>query len=392
MKSKIAVVKVHPQALEPVMLERVGELMKLLGGVGKFCRKGDTILVKPNISMPEALQCVSPSVTWAVAKLFSDYGCEVLIGEDPPVFVQEDEAYSQFGLHQVAQKAHAKVVSLRYGPHTKVKVPRDGFFSEIEISTIALEADFVVSVATMKTVNVTTVSLGLKNIKGLIRPSWKRKFHCEGLNQGIVDLNATLGKRLSIIDATFGRDTSARVCYPVGLLMGSGDPVAADAVCARIMGFDPERIEHIKGAWKAGLGALDSGDIEIQGEKIEDWMGRFPFSSPKNPFELAATSGGKIRIIQGKPCSACLNELGESLALCEDQLEDMPELTILVGPEAEPNISSEHLILFGNCLQKHRSRGIYVGGCPPSEYEPLRVGSLKEVLIKILQGKETRLD
>jgi len=387
MKSEVALVKVHPQGIASAVLRAVRESVDFIGGVERFCSKGNKVLVKPNISSPDGFECANPSVTWAVANIFSEYGCKVVIGDDPAIPIKENFAYTEYGLYELAEKANAKVVSLRYGPHTRVKVPGSGFFSEIEVSRIAREADLVVSVAAMKSANITTVTLGLKNMKGLVRPCWKRKFHCEGLNQGIVDLNAAIRPGLTIIDATFGKDLSASpwVSYPVGLIIASGDPVAADAVCARVMGFDPEKIEHIRLAKERGLGVLDLKNIEIRGEKIENWAGKFPFSPPKNPFELAEKSGGRIKIIQGNPCSVCLNNLGESLALHEDNLKDFEEVTILVGPEAKPCLSSGYIILFGKCLKKHKDKGIYVGGCPPHEYEAAKTGSLKKVLTKILE-------
>ena len=387
-KTRVVLVKVHPQAIASTILNKVRETINLLGGVENFCHKNNTVLLKPNISSSGALYCTNPSVTWAVAKTFSEYGCKVLIGDDPVIPTKEEIAYTEYSLYALAEQAKAKVVSLRYGPHSKAKVPGGGFFSEIQLSSFAIEADLVVSVAAMKSINITTVSLGLKNMKGLVKSSWKRKFHSGNLNQGIVDLNKIVKQRLTVIDATFGKDTSARVCYPVGLLIASRDPVAADAVCTRIMGFDPEKIEHIRFAQEAGLGTLDMENIDIVGERIENWTGKFCFSSPKNPFELVKKAGGKIKIIQGNPCSACLNELGESLALWENQLEDFKDLIILVGPKAKPHVSCRHVILFGNCLKKYKDKGVYVAGCPPTEYGPAKTDSLKKVLTKILDKRE----
>lgn len=385
MKSQVALVRVHPQATAPIVLRKVKEVIDLIGGVANFCSKNDKVLVKPNISSPDGFECANPSVTWAVAKVFSEYGCEVLIGEDPAIPIKEDFAYTEYGLYELAEKANAKVVSLRHGPHTRVKVPERGFFSEIEVSRIAQEANLVVSVAAMKSANITTVTLGLKNMKGLVRPYWKRKFHCQGLNQGIVDLNTAVKPGLTIIDATFGKDLSARVCFPVGLIIASSDPVAADAVCARIMGFDPQKIEHIKLAKEAGLGVLDLENIELKGEEIKNWIGKFPFSCPKNPFKLVEESGGRIKIIQGNPCSVCLNELGQSLYLYKDHLKEFKDIQILIGPEAKPRVSSGDIILFGRCLEKYKDEGIYINGCPPHEYKPAKTGSLKKVLAMILE-------
>lgn len=386
MKTKLALVKVHPQAIESIIFEKVKKSISLIGGIARFCKKGDKILIKPNIASPDCFECTNPSVTWAVAKVFSDYGCNVFIGEDSAIPIKEDFAYLGYNLYELAEKAKAKVISLRYGPHIKVKVPRNGFFSEIEISKFAKEVELIVNVPVMKSTNITTVTLGLKNIKGLIRPYWKRKFHCEGLNQGIVDLNSVVKPGLTIIDGTFGKDLSARICFPVGLIIASSDTVAADSVCARIMGFEPEKIDHLRLAGEVGLGTFNLEEIEIKGEKIENWIGKFPFSSPKNPFKLVEKSEGRIKIIQGNPCSLCLNELGQSLFLHEDNLKIFKDVKILVGPGAKPSTSSGYTILFGKCTEKYKDKGIYLKGCPPTDYEQAETGSLKKVLTKILKS------
>lgn len=386
MKTKLALVKVHPQAIASIVFEKVKESIDLIGGIARFCKKEDKVLIKPNISSPDGWECTNPSVTWAVAKVFSDYGCNVLIGEDSAIPIKENFAYSGYNLYELAEKANAKVVSLRYGPHMKVKVPGNSFFPEIEISKFAKEVKLIVNVPVMKSANITTVTLGLKNMKGLIRSSWKRKFHCEGLNQGIVDLNSVVRPGLTIIDGTFGKDMSGRACFPVGLIIASSDTVAADSVCARIMGFEPEKIEHLRLAGEAGLGTFNLEEIEIKGEKIENWINKFPFSPSKDPFKLAEESEGGIKIIQGNPCSLCLNELGQSLFLHKDNLKMFKDVNILVGPGAKTPVSSSYTILFGKCTEKYKDKGIYLKGCPPTEYEPAKTGSLKKVLTEILKN------
>jgi hypothetical protein len=168
--------------------------------------------------------------------------------------------------------------------------------------------------------------------------------------------------------------------------------VAPDAVCATIMGFDPGQIEHIRLAKEAGLGEFDFEKIEISGDPIDHWAGKFPFSPPKDPFKFAEESGGHIKILQGSPCSVCLNELGQVLARYEDRLGEFEDLTILIGPEADPSTVSEqrHRILFGNCLRKCADKGSFVHGCPPTDYEAAETGSLINVLDGILEHRSSQ--
>jgi len=261
-------------------------------------------------------------------------------------------------------------------------VPGDGHFPALAVSRHALDASLVVSVAKMKTVGISHVSLSLKNMKGLLPPRWKRTLHCGGLSQGIVDLNRVVRPGLAVVDGIVASDEARGSPVPVGLILAGDDCVAVDAVCTTIMGLDPQRVDHLFLAERAGLGTADLGRIDILGERLEDWAGTFAFAPPPNPFELAAESDGRIRIIQGNPCSACLNELGGALGSFRDRLAGFENLVILVGPKVVPPRSGGPLLLVGNCLSRYQAKGIYVPGCPPCNYSAAGTGSLREALSK----------
>lgn len=392
MKSKVSVVKVQPQGPDREILRAVKEAIDLAGGLESLIKPGKTVLIKPNIAKPEPMDYTNPVVTWAIAKIFSDYGCRVLLGEDPAIPTSEEKAYKIYGMSEIAKESGAELVSLRYDDHVSLKVPEGGYFSEIAVSKIVTEVDLVVSAATMKSANITTVTLGMKNMKGVITPEWKRKFHTEGLNQGIVDLNRVITPGLVIIDGTFGRDMPRKVSYPVGVIIAGRDPVATDATCARIMGFDPEKVEHLSLASKLGLGHISRDEIEVEGIDLDDFIAElksvFQFSEPKNPFTIAQESNGKISIVQGNPCSICLNELGTSLALLRDRLDDFDHVTLFVGPNVNPSDYPDAgtKIFIGNCLKKYQGDNLFVAGCPPTEDKWIaeKTGSLKELLESLL--------
>ncbi|MFC1525572.1 DUF362 domain-containing protein [Candidatus Latescibacterota bacterium] len=385
MGSNVALVKVAPDAEGEAVHQALTSALDLLGGPAEFCSPRETVLVKPNFSGPHQDVAVSPPVTAATLRILSDTGCRVLVGEDPSVSVPEEEVYEFFGLHDAARAAGAEVVSLRHGPHVLVDVPDAGCFEAIEVSQFARDAGLVVSLARMKAVNICHVTLSLKNMKGVIAPAWKRRFHCDDLNQGIVDLNRVVRPRLAIVDAIRATDCNAGKTVPVGLLLAGNDCVAVDAVCTRIMGFDPYDVEHIALAEEAGLGTADPDRIEVLGESLEGVMGRHVFAPPANPFELAAQSGGGIRIVQGRPCSACLNELGGALAQFQDRLHEFKDVVVLVGPDAAPPDGQDRRLLVGNCLERRQEEGTYVAGCPPCLFPPAGTGSLTDALSNLLE-------
>jgi uncharacterized protein (DUF362 family) len=390
-RATVSLTKLHAQAPTYRVEREMRVALERINAIENLRKKGRTILLKPNIASPGALYSTNPSVTVAVAKLLVETGFDVMIGENPSIPTDATDAYDEYGLDDIARYSGARIVDLRNGPHVTVEVPNGRLFSSLVVSKHVVDADIIVSVATMKSANIVTATLGIKNMKGAIPSHYKRRFHCEGLNDGIADLMKVVRPDLTIIDATFGKDMTTSTCFPVGLLIASLDPLAADSVCARIMGFDPREIEHLRLVGEAGLGTMDEETIEIVGEQISAYAGMFPFSTPRDPIAIAEASGGTIELKQGNPCSVCMNELGTVLYLFQDRLSQLPETTILVGPHAaaDGDVSSDRVSIgFGNCVQKKACQ-YRITGCPPTDYREAETGSLIDVFEGLLKNRNT---
>ncbi len=100
------------------------------------------------------------------------------------------------------------------------------------------------------------------------------KFHLLDVNQCLVDINRVFKPKLSIVDGLIGLEGigPGNPGRPIslGLLIGGQDPVAVDAVCAKIIRLEPANLQHIRLAAEAGLGTIDFDEIEIIGENLED--------------------------------------------------------------------------------------------------------------------------
>ena len=153
-KSIVSLSKVHSQAttfnIEKVILKSLEDI----GAVENLKKKGKKVLVKPNIASPGGLYSTNPSVTYAVIKIFSDAGFNVLVGENPSIPTDENQAYTEYGLYEIAEKAGAEVVSFRKGPHVTIDVPQGDLFDRREVTKYAIDADIIISVATMKSANI----------------------------------------------------------------------------------------------------------------------------------------------------------------------------------------------------------------------------------------------
>jgi uncharacterized protein (DUF362 family) len=117
----------------------------------------------------------------------------------------------------------------------------------------------------------TKVTLGMKNMFGLLPDKFKAKYHAKGISKVIVDINTVIKPNLTVIDgfvAMEGRGPTDGSPVKMDLIIAGKDPVATDATCARVMGLDPHEISHIRTANQKGIGNID--EIYVVGSSIED--------------------------------------------------------------------------------------------------------------------------
>ena len=91
---------------------------------------------------------------------------------------------------------------------------------------------------------------------GLLPDKLKLKYHAMGISKVIVDINTVLKPQLTVVDgfiAMEGKGPTDGSPVKMDLILAGQDPVATDATCARIMGFDPHQIKHIQGAVRINL-------------------------------------------------------------------------------------------------------------------------------------------
>ncbi len=164
-----------------------------------------------------------------------------------------------------------------------------------------LGADLLISLPKLKTHHWAGVTLSMKNMFGIVPGSlygWpKNVLHWAGINESILDINATLTslRRFAIVDGIVGMEGNGPIqgeARPVGALIFGADPVAVDATCCRLMRIEPTRIDYIAEAGRF-LGNLDRDRIDQRGEAIADLAQDFaviePFASVKQAAEVTGS-------------------------------------------------------------------------------------------------------
>lgn len=237
--------------------------------------EGRRILVKPNLidSLDGHPVNTAPEVIAALLSLTRELGAaEVAVG-DGPGFRQEAESVARsIGLLEVCAAHNAPFVDLNYDDPRPVAA-RDGWFRSERMLWLPRhlrEADLIISVPKLKTHHWAGVTLSLKNLFGVIpgcRYGWpKNMLHINKIPLSILGIYQTVRPVVAVVDGIIGMEGDGPLLgSPVahGVLAVSADPVAADVLCARLMGFRSDEIDYLDLAGATGIGHTDK--ISVHG-------------------------------------------------------------------------------------------------------------------------------
>lgn len=213
--------------------------------VKSIFEKCDNIILKPNFVMPRKSAVTNFELIEEFCKLSQIYGVKLEIIECPGM---------EFDSSQIRRFFPLKRLSVKYG----VKINLNPNFTKLNINGKFLKKIFVVNdvldkpwinLFKIKTHLITTVSLGAKNMMGLLRYDTRRKMHIKGVNRCLSDIMAVLKPAYSIGEAfpamdgdgpTFGR------LRLLNILVGSCNLKELDYfITKEIMRINPSKIEYL---------------------------------------------------------------------------------------------------------------------------------------------------
>jgi uncharacterized protein (DUF362 family) len=238
--------------------------------------QGKTVVLKPNLVdyIPGSAINTHPVLVLAAAESFRRLGAKsVVVAEGPGHQRDTQLVLSQTGYQQSLRDQRIRFVDLNRDEliRTPLRASYTGM-KNLWLPRTVLEADFLVSMPKIKTHHWSGVTLSMKNMFGVVpgaRYGWpKNVLHWKGIQESILDLCATIPIRFVIADgivAMEGNGPLNGAPRPLGKIVLADDPVAADATCARLMGFEPGRVVHIREGSRF-LGNASQGLIDHAGE------------------------------------------------------------------------------------------------------------------------------
>ena len=195
----------------------------------------------------------------------------VYVVESDATMTNADKAFIATGMDEMCKRNDVQFLNLRHiKDRVKIAIPNGETLKGITVPRVVTESA-IISAAKLKTHMSTKVTLGMKNMFGLLPDKFKGKYHAKGISKVVVDINTVLKPVLTVIDgfvAMEGKGPTDGTPVKMDLIIAGKDVVATDAIAARTMGMDPMEISHIRKAYQKGLGNIDN--IEIIGSKLED--------------------------------------------------------------------------------------------------------------------------
>lgn len=370
-KSKVSIVKTSPKPDFEAIRKAINKALDLIGGIEDLIKPGKKVLLNPSWVAPPTEPekgCITQAeVTRAVADIVRERGARAIIAESSAVGVDSEKVIAGSGYRQLRESGY-EVIDLKKTETTMIAVPAGKVFQEIESYRLVQEADVIVSLPKLKTHDQTEITCSIKKLKGLLSDKYKRMMHQEGLFDGVVDLLAAIKPQLAIVDGIYCQEGLGPVFgkpIEMDLILAGRDLVAVDAVCGRVMGFEPEEVLLTQRAAERGLGTLKTAEINFVGEPPGKISRRFLRSTEDNPVKVE----GFILLFGGVTCTGCRNTVMSALVDMRnaDQLMYLPGVIVVTGdPEIPPFVPPDSLVTVGKCVPEWKRGKLHVKGCPPN--------------------------
>ncbi len=368
----------------------VARALELCQGLEHLPATG-SVLIKPNLvglpqkfTVPPYGVVTTTCVVEALVRILKDRGVGRILLGDGGLVNKEAGTSTQItmetlGYPELARRYGLELVDLNQGPFAEVEL--EGL--KLKLAQPLLEADFVISLPTLKTHGQCKVSLALKNMKGGLHRQSKVACHDRSLN---LDRNVALMARvlypdLALID---GRYALAQGPLHFGnaqradLLIAARDSLDADLVGSAVLGHDPAGVGHLKDM--AGLMGRDLAvPRPVGGPSVEEACLDLPWDFPwvdhwtPEPFAKAGVKGVFMPKYDASLCTGCSFIYNPALVmvLAAGAGKDSGGVEVLTGKACQPSGQAKVSVLLGKCIVKalkddpRLGRVVKVPGCPP---------------------------
>lgn len=254
--------------------------LEALGGIARFVKKGQRVVLKPNMSFtrtPEFGATTHPQVVVTVAQACMEAGAQQVLVLDHTLH-RAELCLERTGIREACKDIPGvHVLALQERKFFReIKIPQGKVLDRVEVMKEVLDNPVLINIPVAKSHSATGVSMGIKGLMGLI---WDREiFHSQvNMNQALADLATVIKPQLTILDATRaltsgGPGGPGEVKKP-NLIIAGIDPVAVDSYGVSVVPwygqtFKGRQVEHLQIAHQRGLGKIDIEQSKVFKEKV----------------------------------------------------------------------------------------------------------------------------
>jgi len=324
--------------------------------ISAYLKADFAVSLKPNLVVPGPASngaVTHPEVVDGVIRYLKDFGVtRIKIIESSWVGDSTKRAFKFCGYEELARKYDIPLIDLK--PDSCTTLKHSGF--EMKICDEALNTDFLINIPVLKAHCQTRFTCCLKNLKGCIPDSEKRRYHTLGIHKPVAVLSALIKTGYCVVDGICGDLSFEEGGNPVqsNRIIAGRDPLMVDSYCVTLIGYQPDDIEYLAYAKEIGVGKYYSGGTKIvelnaENKSVVDRRGQY--------------SADRFRkfIDEDSACSACYSSLIYALHRLGGRVgKDVNDGKVLIGQGFKGKTGKGFGV--GICTQGFST---CVKGCPP---------------------------
>jgi uncharacterized protein (DUF362 family) len=281
MQPSVSLIKANSYDLNNLR-ESLKTLLEPLGGMGNFVKKGDRVLLKPNLltgSRP-GKECVTrPEIVYCVVQMVREAGGEPFLG-DSPAFGSALGVAKANGYLPLIEELKVPIVNFSGKRYQTVSEE----FNHLLLSKETMDADVVINLPKLKSHVQLTMTMGVKNLFGCVPGKMKAWWHTEAgkdsarFGQMLVETARTINPSLTILDGIIGHEgngPSGGEPRPLGVLAAASDVFALDRAFVEILNVDPLSVPTVAASMRlnlcSNLAAINFPLLQPEDLKVVDW-------------------------------------------------------------------------------------------------------------------------
>jgi uncharacterized protein (DUF362 family) len=421
-KPTVSIVKSGLPATTDDVASMVTKAVDLVGGMSTYVKKGQTVVIKPNLFAPYPPPVsVDRRVIAALVALARGAGAGRVVvvegvsvgslmkrvnieksGPSGPATrgMKTTEVMDLLGVTAAVVAAGGEVLGAEDDRRVATPVPGGKVLHFVDYPKTVLDADVFIDLAALKTHTMTMVTLGVKNLQGLLTEADRYFGHRDDLDQHLVDIMKVKKPDLTVVDGLIGMEGMGAgeggSPVPMGLVLAGADPVATDAIASMVMGIEnPTVVGTTRIAAHDGLGTAFPHLIEVVGEAVDAVKKKFllPINYTQPIDTLVTGVYPNVDVFIGGACPTCWL----MAALILGSLNKFPGPTALIAgidPKVPPDRAwdPKNTFILGDCaigcagparevrnLITLAGHDTFLFGCPPYEQA---IKKLEEIMIE----------